>query len=403
VLSASDTAYPLLKESPTERELQELFTPNLFELGFAAENTRQPIPRLGLLLLLKSFQKLGYFVGLPEIPPPIVLHVAKTVGWHQIPDGLSTYDASTARFRHMALVRSYLGVTPFADSARKLMLRIYLAGSRVREDLADIVNMTIEELIRQRYELPGFSTLFRAARAARVAVNRGYYRQIYQATDPVARAHIDALFEKGSAERRSSWDHLKGEPGQPTVKRIQAFLVHLGWLRKQVTSTNPLAGIPAVKLQRFAAEAWVLNVARMKELTEEKRFALAAALLFRQLARAYDDAADMLIRQVQRMHHKAKELMKLRQASHLQHSAELVSTLRNVTIAYQQDGTAEQRLQNIGAFLGSDPTRLLERCEEHAALASGIYLQLLPRFFRHPRNALLLLLEHIPLSSTSQD
>jgi hypothetical protein len=41
----------------------------------------------------------------------------------------------------------------------------------------------------------------------------------------------------------------------------------------------------------------------MKELTEEKRFALAAALLFRQLARAYDDAADMLIRQVQRIHH----------------------------------------------------------------------------------------------------
>ena len=60
--------------------------------------------------------------------PPIVLHVAKTVGWNQIPDGLSTYDASTARFRHMALVRSYLGVTPFADSARKLMLRICLAG-----------------------------------------------------------------------------------------------------------------------------------------------------------------------------------------------------------------------------------------------------------------------------------
>src|SRR5580700_2593310 len=28
---------------------------------------------------------------------------------------------------------------------------------------------------------------------------------------------------------------------------------------------------------------------------------------------------------------------------------------------------------------------------------------LLPRFFRHPRNAFLLLLEHIPLSSTSQD
>jgi hypothetical protein len=45
----------------------------------------------------------------------------------------------------------------------------------------------------------------------------------------------------------------------------------LDWLRKQAASTNPLTGIPAVKLQRFAAEARVLNVARMKELTEEKR------------------------------------------------------------------------------------------------------------------------------------
>jgi hypothetical protein len=70
VLSPSDTAYPLLKESPTGRELQELFTPNLSELGFAGENTRQPVPGLGLLLLLKSFQKLGYFVRLAEIPTP---------------------------------------------------------------------------------------------------------------------------------------------------------------------------------------------------------------------------------------------------------------------------------------------------------------------------------------------
>ena len=111
----------------------------------------------------------------------------------------------------------------------------------------------------------------------------------------------------------------------------------------------------------------------------------------------------MLIRQVQRIHHKAKELMDLRQASHLQQSAELVSTLRDITIAYQQEGTAEERLQNIGTVLGQYPANLLERCEEYAALANGIYLQLLPRFFRHPRNALLLLLEHIPLSSTSQD
>ena len=33
-----------LKESPAGHELQELFTPNFFGLGFAGQNTRQPIP-----------------------------------------------------------------------------------------------------------------------------------------------------------------------------------------------------------------------------------------------------------------------------------------------------------------------------------------------------------------------
>jgi Domain of unknown function (DUF4158) len=102
VLSPSDTAYPLLKANPTGREVQELFTPNLFELGFAGENTRQPVPRFGLLLLLKSFQKLGYFVRFAEIPLIIVRHIAKTLGWNQIPDGLSAYDAG-------ALSRSRIG------------------------------------------------------------------------------------------------------------------------------------------------------------------------------------------------------------------------------------------------------------------------------------------------------
>jgi hypothetical protein len=104
VLSPSDTAYPLLKANPTGRELQELFTPNLFELGFAGQNTRQPVPRLGLLLLLKSFQKLGYFVRFAEIPLIIVRHIAKTLGWNQIPDGLSAYDASRGKTREAAII-----------------------------------------------------------------------------------------------------------------------------------------------------------------------------------------------------------------------------------------------------------------------------------------------------------
>ena len=47
---------------------------------------REPARRVGLLLLLKSFQRLGDFVELEEIPPPIVLHVSqKCAGYSVVP------------------------------------------------------------------------------------------------------------------------------------------------------------------------------------------------------------------------------------------------------------------------------------------------------------------------------
>jgi hypothetical protein len=167
-------------------------------------------------------------------------------------------------------------------------------------------------------------------------------------------------------------------------------------------SGNPLAGIPPVKVQRFAAEARALNASRMKELMEHKRWALAAALLHRQVVRAFDDGAEMFIRVVQKMHNKAKDLLKAQQATYLAQSQQLVTTLREVTLAYHREGTAEERLRAIGALL-PDPAGLVSRCEEHAALVRGDHHQFLPRAFRHPRKSLLLLLENLPLSSTSQD
>jgi hypothetical protein len=59
----------------------------------------------------------------------------------------------------MVLVRSWLGVTPFGREARRVMVEASVRASRVREVLADIINTAIEELVRQRFELPAFSAL----------------------------------------------------------------------------------------------------------------------------------------------------------------------------------------------------------------------------------------------------
>ena len=98
--SASDTAYPRFKINPSAKELNELYTPTVYELAFARERARQPLQRAGLLLLLKTFQRLDYFALCAEIPAPIIRHIFRCAGLVELPEQLQAYDASTARDRH---------------------------------------------------------------------------------------------------------------------------------------------------------------------------------------------------------------------------------------------------------------------------------------------------------------
>jgi Domain of unknown function (DUF4158) len=150
----ADTAYPRLATNPGSLELEEAFTPTVIELSFAARRTRRPGPCLALIVLLKTFQRLGYFVLLGDVPAPIVARVASAAGLPGLVDELASYDGSTYRTRLMELVRSYVGVAGYDRSARAVAVGASLEASRTRDDLADIVNAAIEELVRHRYELP---------------------------------------------------------------------------------------------------------------------------------------------------------------------------------------------------------------------------------------------------------
>ena len=123
--------------------------------------------------------------------------------------------------------------------------------------------------------------------------------------------------------------------------------------------------------------------------------AVMAALVAQQRARAYDDAADMFIRQVRKIHSWAKRKLQDKQAENSERSTSLVRTLRDVAVAYQVGGSSDQRLAAIGALIGPAVDDLVQRCDEHIASATRNHLPLLPQFFRHPRTALLMLLEKL--------
>jgi len=72
-----ETAYPRIKSDITPSELDNIYTPSDAELRFASNHRRQPAAQYALLLLLKTFQRLGYFIQLKEIPRSVKKHIAK--------------------------------------------------------------------------------------------------------------------------------------------------------------------------------------------------------------------------------------------------------------------------------------------------------------------------------------
>jgi hypothetical protein len=68
----------------------------------------------------------------------------------------------------------------------------------------------VKELLRQRRELPAFSTLLKLARTARALVNRGYHRRIAAALSPDVRERLATLLVVPAGATRSGRDQVKG-------------------------------------------------------------------------------------------------------------------------------------------------------------------------------------------------
>lgn len=403
MLHVSDTAYPRLKAHPADAELEELFTPSLAETAFALKQTRRPRPRVALLLLLKTFQRLGYFPLFADVPLPIIRHIAIAAECPEVGEDIRAYDTSSYRIRHMNRVRIFLSVSVFDAAARRLVVEAGVAAARTRDDLADIINITIEELVHHRYELPAFSTLARIARTARSTVNRGFHRRIAESLTDATKARLQQLLQRPVGESRTPWDRIKAEPQKPTLPHFRAFLDHLHWLETQSEGAQVFDGIPDVKVRQFAAEAQALNAAVMSELVEPKRLTLMAALLQRQAARALDDVATLFIRQVQKMHNSAAEALQQYQVRHTDEVDALIGLFRETVLAYQGEGSGEKRLAAIGALLGSDAEDIVMRCEAHAAFAGNNHFPFLLRFYHPRRSVLMQALASLDLRSTSQD
>jgi hypothetical protein len=77
--------------------------------------------RLAFLILLKTFQRLGYFIALRDVPRSIVEHIGHDQGLLIVPDSMAEYDGSGTRRRHVPIIRKYLRVENFDESGQALL------------------------------------------------------------------------------------------------------------------------------------------------------------------------------------------------------------------------------------------------------------------------------------------
>ena len=65
------TAYPRFKRVLTAKDLVEVYTPTPQERFLAHRSTKGTVAELGFLVLLKTYQRLGYFISLGDVPSSI--------------------------------------------------------------------------------------------------------------------------------------------------------------------------------------------------------------------------------------------------------------------------------------------------------------------------------------------
>jgi len=402
--SVHETAYPRFKSYLTEQELQDVYIPTNAECTFAQRHRKQSLSRLALLVLLKTTQRLGYIVKLADVPPLIINHIAEQIGLlHVQKHKLFQYDKSGSRQRLLGLVRKQLDIKPFTQTAEQLVQQKAELAAETKQELADIINIVIEDLIRQRFELPGFSTLARAARHARTTINNHYYQSLYDALTKSVKSEIDDLLSVQTGGIQSGWQKLKREPKRPTNKEVKSYLQHLKWLKSWVHQLPAIDHIPVSKWRQYVLEARSLDAAELKKTKATKRYALVIILIHAQLRRAMDDTVGIFIRKVRNLHAKADERLQQYHLEHTNRVEKLIAQFRDVVAVLQTEETDKARVVGITAALKEEPEQILAECDAHMAYAGNNYYPFLLPLYKTQRPLLFNCLELVNVKSTTND
>jgi len=271
--------------------------------------------------------------------------------------------------------------------------------------------VALEELVKARYELPGYSTLDRAATTTRTKVNQALFAEIEQRVEASARDELLGLLHVDAGARRSPFDELKWSARRPSLSRLKEHTQTLIRLDEIGATDQWLGDLAPVKASHFAGEARVLDASDMRKISETKRLALLVCLVHQARIRGRDELAEMVCRRMATIHKRGRDDLadiRDRQRNDTKRLwsvfGDVLSAARQATASTADDetddnaasatGLDDEAVKRAGALMleslaaGGGLDRLTREHSYISAHHGNNYMPLLARRFRSHRKAL---------------
>ena len=396
------TAYPYFKPIPSPEELTELYTPTAAELELAQSKVRLAPSRLSFLVLLKSFQRLGYFPHPEVIPEAVITHVRKFLN---LEDSISAVAPEASRYRYYRLVRQYLKVKPYSSVAKQVATRAIEAAVGVMDHPTDLINVAVETLVKESYELPAFSTLERLAKHLRAINHTELYRQVSSQLNRSERDYLDGLIARPDADVKAMLNRLKAAPKSEKLTHLVQLQQTFDELMSFGDAQRLLKAVNLLKLKHLAAYAKTLDIAEFRDINVAKRRTLLLCLLYRAQVKMRDHLVEMLLKRMRKIDTSARRrLVELRE-KHLARTERLLGLFSQTLSVAKTETAPEPFHQSVQTLLNAEggADALLVECEEVRAYNSQNHLALMWRFYSSFRRRLFDLLRLLDIQSASED
>jgi hypothetical protein len=387
--------------------LEQLYQPSNEEVNFVSRHARGERQQLTLLVLLKTHQHLGYAPKFTEVPRQVIHYLSGYLG---LTDDIPILDETPANkqsfHRYRQSIRAFLSVRSWSLGGVKVAQRAIEKSAYTMSDPADLINVAIESLIANRYELPTFSTLDRLAGHVRQQVHQRLYEQITTRLSEEQRNRLDDLLEVRGDERLTDFNRIKQTPNKATLKQMNRWSRRLEWLCSIIDPEDFIKEMAHTKIRQFAAEALALEAGDMKDIgSAKKRHALLLCLIHQAQVQTRDQLVTMFLKRMRRTHNTAKEKLRLLVEKHRNIEEQMMAAFSQV-IRYAEtepnDGKLGTQVRTILSDYGGAET-LLEQYDQVSAYHNKNHLPLLWRIHRPHRAAIFRLLSLLSIQSATQD